>query len=1041
MIQKYKLNMLPHAERTYRGYIPPKVNVSQYDKGLRTLVFDLYDGDQAYTLPENATAKIYGKKPDQNVFEYDMTIDASGEVPTVSIALQEQMAVIAGMVECEVRIFSGSQTAGTGNFLICVEPAPVGAEEAYSESEIPEIDNLLYGGTAGQVFTKTPTGAHWADLGTSSNFMLKSEYDPNDDGSVLKADHADDADTVDGFTVARNVLADEYTNSQIDTAVQAVSDAVSQLDGEVVKKVNNIAPVDGNVALAKADIGLGNVDNTSDANKPISTATQAALDLKVDKEAGKGLSTNDFTTAEKEKLAGIAAGAEVNVQANWNETDQTADSFIQNKPSIPSKTSDLTNDSGFVTDAAMQSALDQKVDKVAGKGLSTEDFTTLEKTKLDALPTAADLETSLNGKVDKEAGKGLSSNDFTTAEKTKLEGIEDGAQVNTITGVKGDAEATYRTGNVNITKTNIGLGNVDNTSDLDKPISTATQTALDGKQATLTFDSTPTAGSTNPVTSGGIATEISAINNNLSSKVSSVNSVLPDSNGNVEISASDIPANGMGTKETSGNPIEIEDGVAENAQDLSIELEPIQDLHGYNHPWVGGAGKNLLDSSGAAETTDDGITSSILRDAGGNIIGIKFTGTCTAAEYYYRVIKSNMVFPAGSYILSGCPANGSTETYRLQITGQSANDYGSGKLVTFSEETTANVHVRITAGFTCPSEGLIFKPMIRLSSVSDATFEPYSNICPITGRTAVDVNRTGKNLINIPDTVLSSASYLFNGDISLPSGSYVFSITKDDGAASASAISVAVVMSNGNNATITRATSYENRIMVFITASESIVSMRIYATAGTYSKALMESGSIATAYEPYQGQFVTVQLGQTVYGGTVNVTTGELVVRTANIASYNGEIIGEPWWSSMDEYVAGTTPTTGAQVVYTLANPVTATLTPAQLQLLEGYNLLTTDGDTIHLRYIGTEASNVQAEIDEFETVTNKLISSIAFAEQSTAIANHAVGDYIMLNGQFCVVTVAIATGESIIINTNASITTIGVELLKIIARLNAINA
>jgi hypothetical protein len=289
--------------------------------------------------------------------------------------------------------------------------------------------------------------------------------------------------------------------------------------------------------------------------------------------------------------------------------------------------------------------------------------------------------------------------------------------------------------------------------------------------------------------------------------------------------------------------------------------------------------------------------------------------------------------------------------------------------------------------------------------------------------------------------VLSSASSLFNGDISLPSGSYVFSITKDDGAASASAISVAVVMSNGNNATITRATSYENRIMVFITASESIVSMRIYATAGTYSKALMESGSIATAYEPYQGQFVTVQLGQTVYGGTVNVTTGELVVRTANIASYNGEIIGEPWWSSMDEYVAGTTPTTGAQVVYTLANPVTATLTPAQLQLLEGYNLLTTDGDTIHLRYIGTEASNVQAEIDEFETVTNKLISSIAFAEQSTAIANHAVGDYIMLNGQFCVVTVAIATGESIIINTNASITTIGVELLKIIARLNAINA
>ena len=50
-----------------------------------------------------------------------------------------------------------------------------------------------------------------------------------------------------------------------------------------------------------------------------------------------------------------------------------------------------------------------------------------------------------------------------------------------VTGVKGGAESSYRIGNVNITATNIGLGNVNNTSDADKPISTATQTALDAK--------------------------------------------------------------------------------------------------------------------------------------------------------------------------------------------------------------------------------------------------------------------------------------------------------------------------------------------------------------------------------------------------------------------------------------------------------------------------------------------------------------------------------------------------------------------------------
>lgn len=60
---------------------------------------------------------------------------------------------------------------------------------------------------------------------------------------------------------------------------------------------------------------------------------------------------NNYTSAEKTKLSGIAAGAEVNVQANWNESNSSSDAFIKNKPTIPSKVSDLTNDSGFITAA------------------------------------------------------------------------------------------------------------------------------------------------------------------------------------------------------------------------------------------------------------------------------------------------------------------------------------------------------------------------------------------------------------------------------------------------------------------------------------------------------------------------------------------------------------------------------------------------------------------------------------------------------------------------------------------------------------------
>jgi len=64
------------------------------------------------------------------------------------------------------------------------------------------------------------------------------------------------------------------------------------------------------------------------------------------------------------------------------------------------------------------------------------------------------------------------------ADGLKLDGIETGAQVNTVISVNGG------TGAVSITASGLGLGNVDNTSDANKPISTLTQAALDGKANT-----------------------------------------------------------------------------------------------------------------------------------------------------------------------------------------------------------------------------------------------------------------------------------------------------------------------------------------------------------------------------------------------------------------------------------------------------------------------------------------------------------------------------------------------------------------------------
>jgi putative intracellular protease/amidase len=73
------------------------------------------------------------------------------------------------------------------------------------------------------------------------------------------------------------------------------------------------------------------------------------LKSKVNVVDGKTLSSNDYTAEDKAKLMNIEAGAQKNVVSDWNAV--SGDALIANKPTIPTKTSELTNDSNFVSDA------------------------------------------------------------------------------------------------------------------------------------------------------------------------------------------------------------------------------------------------------------------------------------------------------------------------------------------------------------------------------------------------------------------------------------------------------------------------------------------------------------------------------------------------------------------------------------------------------------------------------------------------------------------------------------------------------------------
>ena len=292
-----------------------------------------------------------------------------------------------------------------------------------------------------------------------------------------------------------------------------------------------------------------------------------------------------------------------------------------------------------------------------------------------------------------------------------------------------------------------------------------------------------------------------------------------------------------------------------------------------------------------------------------------------------------------------------TENGTYNASDDNADGYSSVTVAVegFKKKSIANTPTDI-ASFNDGTANPMPSLEIGIEPVQSGSGDPSpSNVRPISGWTGANVKRTGKNLINISDVVTTSAGYLFNGDISLPAGEYVFSITKADVAPTGGDISIAVVMDDGTSATVYNTMTEGNRRILYVRAINKIVAMRVYTVAGDYRDIQFELGSTATAYEPYQGSTLSIPFHDnsdnpiTVYGGMLNVTSGELRATHANIASYNGETINEPWISSMDVYSAGATPTTGAQVVYPLATPQTYQLTPTQVSTLLGQNNIFAD--------------------------------------------------------------------------------------------------
>lgn len=269
------------------------------------------------------------------------------------------------------------------------------------------------------------TTGDYADLSNRPSIPSNTSDLTNDSGFITSADvpvkdvQVDGASVVNAQGTAEIDLSGYATTSAMNTALAGKQDTISDLSairsgaqaGATAVQPGDLATVattgdyddlvnkpsipaaqvnsDWNASSGVAAIlnkpNLAAVATTGDyddlSNKPSIPAAQINADWNsssgvseiLNKPANLVQDANyvhtdeNFTSAEKTKLAGIAAGAEVNVQADWTESDSSSDSYIANKPSlatvattgaysdlsgtptIPTATSDLTNDSGFIT--------------------------------------------------------------------------------------------------------------------------------------------------------------------------------------------------------------------------------------------------------------------------------------------------------------------------------------------------------------------------------------------------------------------------------------------------------------------------------------------------------------------------------------------------------------------------------------------------------------------------------------------------------------------------------------------------------------------
>lgn len=276
--------------------------------------------------------------------------------------------------------------------------------------------------------------------------------------------------------------------------------------------------------VTKAQVGLGNVDNTSDIDKPISTATQGAIDAEESRATNVESQLQQKITAEETARTGADTTLQSNIDAEVQratakekeittnltaETQRATQAEQANASAISKEVADRTN-----ADAVLQTNIDNEVTRAQAAEQANADAISTEESRAQAAEQL--LSTSLNEEIARakaeeqknaqaisdhttnkenphavtkeQVGLGNVDNTADSAKPVSIAqaaAIADAKEAGTNAQSAIDTHAADKNNPHSVTKAQLGLENVDNTSDLNKPVSTATQEALNTIQAVL----------------------------------------------------------------------------------------------------------------------------------------------------------------------------------------------------------------------------------------------------------------------------------------------------------------------------------------------------------------------------------------------------------------------------------------------------------------------------------------------------------------------------------------------------------------------------